>query len=264
MRVATLNVWARSGDWPARRQVLVDGFRGLRPDLVALQETIKTPDYDQAADILGPAFHLAQQARRGGDGMGVSIASRWPLGPVHELDLHLAATPRADAFPCTTLAAEVRVPDLPQPLLFVNHFPSWQLDFEFEREQQTVAAARFIDELRAGRDLHVVLAGDLDADPQAASVRFWCGRQSLGGRSVCYRDAWERCHPGEPGATMAPDRNPLVADPDWPFGRIDYILVRCAEHGGPTLPIRACRRIFDQPDHGRSASDHFGLLAELG
>jgi endonuclease/exonuclease/phosphatase family metal-dependent hydrolase len=35
---------------------------------------------------------------------------------------------------------------------------------------------------------------------------------------------------------------------------------RCGEHGGPTLPIRTCRRIFDDVP----ASDHYGLLAELG
>ena len=91
-------------------------------------------------------------------------------------------------------------------------------------------------------------------------MRFWTGRQSLDGTSVCHRDAWARIHPGEPAPTFTPDENPLVADPDWPFRAIDHILVRCGEHGGPTLPIHACRRIFDDPP----ASDHFGLLAELG
>jgi hypothetical protein len=69
------------------------------------------------------------------------------------------------------------------PLLFVNHLPNWQLIFEHERELQTVIAARTIDEICERRDgLHVVLAGDLDATPDAASVRFLRGRQSLGGR----------------------------------------------------------------------------------
>jgi endonuclease/exonuclease/phosphatase family metal-dependent hydrolase len=51
-----------------------------------------------------------------------------------------------------------------------------------------------------------------------------------------------------------------VADADWAFRRIDYILVRCARHGGPSLKIRSCERIFDAP----AASDHYGLLAHLG
>jgi endonuclease/exonuclease/phosphatase family metal-dependent hydrolase len=133
---------------------------------------------------------------------------------------------------------------------------------EYERELQAVQTARLVEETIAGRDLHVVLAGDLDADPDAASVRFWTGRQALSGMSVCYRDAWESAHPGEPGHTFTP-RNPLMADRDWPFRRIDYLFVRCGEHGGPTLDITACALAFDEPRDGVWASDHFGIVADL-
>lgn len=160
------------------------------------------------------------------------------------------------------LAAEIRAPDPSGPLLFVHYLPSWQLHFEHERELQAVVAARFVEECLAGRDLHVVMAGDLDADPAAASVRFWTGRQSLDDTSVCYRDAWESAHPDEPGHTFTPD-NPLVAYWDWPFRRIDYVFVRCGAHGGPTLAVTACARIFDRPVGGVWASDHFGLAADL-
>jgi endonuclease/exonuclease/phosphatase family metal-dependent hydrolase len=139
---------------------------------------------------------------------------------------------------------------------FVNHFPSWKPRQELERERQAVQAARRLEELSG----HVVVAGDFDADPDAASMRFWTGRQSLGGFSVCYRDAWARSHPNEAAPTFTPDENPLVSDPDWPFRKIDHLLVRCGDHGGPTLPIRACRRIFDDVP----ASDHFGLVAQVG
>ena len=44
--------------------------------------------------------------------------------------------------------------------------------------------------------------------------------------------------------------------------RIDYIFVRCDEHG-PTLPIAACSLAFDEPRNGVWASDHFGLVADL-
>ncbi len=44
--------------------------------------------------------------------------------------------------------------------------------------------------------MYVVLAGDLDATPDAASVRFWRGLRFLGDTSVCYQDAWESTHPG--------------------------------------------------------------------
>jgi endonuclease/exonuclease/phosphatase family metal-dependent hydrolase len=262
LRVLSLNLWGRGGDWAERRIVLIDGLRDLRPDLVALQESVVTDDYDQVVDLLGPDVNVTHQVTRAADGMGVSIASRWPIEQVRELDLHL--TPRTGDFPCTTLAAVIRAPDPIGAVLFVNHFPSWQLAFELERELQAVAAARFVDELRGSRNLHTVLAGDLDADPGAASIRFWSGRQALGGMSVCYRDAWESAHPGEPGHTYTP-RNPLMKQgaPDWPFRRIDYIFVRCAEHAGSTLHIERCDLVFDEPVGGVWASDHFGVVADL-
>jgi endonuclease/exonuclease/phosphatase family metal-dependent hydrolase len=193
-------------------------------------------------------------------GQGVSLASRWPLGEVRELDLHI--TPRTADFACVTFAAEVNAPDPIGPLLFVFHNPSWKLNLEHERELQVVAAARFIEEFVGDRVMHVVVAADLDADPACASAGFWAGRQALDGMSVCYRDAWESAHPDEPGHTFTPE-NPLVVDWDWPFRRIDYLFVRCGEHGGPTLAITSFELIFHEPRNGIWASDHFGLVADL-
>ncbi len=262
MRILTLNLWGRNGIWADRRSVLIEGFHSLQPDLVALQEVIKTDEYDQVIDLLGPGWNVAHQQGRDAEGMGISIASHWPLRTVQELDLHV--TPRTGNFPCATLIAEVFAPDPVGPLLFVNHFPNWQVDFEYERELQAALAARVIEEHARKTSLHVVLGGDLDADPDATSIRFWSGRQALGGMSVCYRDTWESMHPQEPGHTFTPE-NPLMAlaNWDWPFRRIDYLFVRCGEHGGPTLKIASCQRIFDEPMGGVWASDHFGLIADL-
>ncbi len=90
------------------------------------------------------------------------------------------------------------------------------------------------------------------------------GKQSLDGISVCYRNAWDRMHPGEPGHTFT-RRSPLVAEAhrDWPYQRIDHILVRYGPNGEPSLDIRACELAFDEPIDGIWASDHFGLVADL-
>jgi endonuclease/exonuclease/phosphatase family metal-dependent hydrolase len=262
VRALTLNIYGQSADWPARRQVLIDGIRELSPDLIALQETIRTDDYDQIVDLVGAAYHILHSQERAPNGMGISIASRWPLGKVCELDLHL--TPRTADFPCTTLMVEVQAPQPFGSVLLVNHFPNWQLDYEYEREVQTVLAARHIEELVAQRDRHIVLVGDLDAEPDAASIRFLAGKQSLDRMSVCYRNAWDSRHPDEAGHTFTM-QNPRVAEAnwDWPFQRIDHIFVRCGRHGGPTLRIAACELAFNEPITGIWASDHFGLVADL-
>jgi endonuclease/exonuclease/phosphatase family metal-dependent hydrolase len=265
-RVLTLNLWGRQGAWDERRSVLVDGLEGLRPDLVAFQEAIVRDGYDQVSDLLGEGYHVVHQGLGllGDGNHGASVASRWPLGEVREVDLHL--TERTEDYPCAALVAEVLAPEPLGPLLFVSYGPSHQLSVELERELQAVATATLVEELVGEHNRHVVLAGDFNADAEAASVRFWSGRQSLDGASVCYRDAWEETHPDEPGHTFTP-RNPLVRENKAALRwgrRMDYLFVRCGDAlYGPSLDITSCERIFEEPVDGVWASDHFGVVADL-
>jgi len=229
---------------------------------MTFQETMVSDNIDQVAEVLGPDVHIMHSREREPDGQGISIASRWPIGDVQELDLNV--TSRTGDFACTALIAEIETPPWFGPVLLVNHFPDWQLNHEHERELQAVVVAKAIEEIISRRTMHVVLSGDLDAEPDAASVRFLTGKQSLGGMSVCYRSAWESAHPGRPGHTFT-THSPLhaAANWDWPNQRIDHILVRCGEHGGPTLAIDACGLAFNEPIDGVWASDHFALVADL-
>ena len=280
IRVATLNLWGRGGAWDDRRAVLIEGLRSLAPDVIGFQEAIKTDEYDQAADLLGPAYRVVSQTiGLIGDGNTAAIASRFPVREVREVDLRL--TPRTADFPATTIIAEILAPEPVGPLLFVNHLPSWKPPLELERELQAVAAARAVEEMVDDRPRHaavrpreddvperprhVVLAGDLDAVPEAASIRFLAGRQSLGGMSVRYRDVWAATHPGEPGHTFT-QRDPLLMEESdvtmEESRRIDYIFVR-SDDRGPSLVPASCRLIFDEPVRGVWASDHFGVVADL-
>lgn len=258
LRVATLNAWGTRGDWPNRRSILSRGLAGLEADLLTLQEVIVTDRYDQAADVLPWSYRLVHQTRREQDGQGVTTASRWPVGAIIELDLDV--TDRTGDFACTSLITEVLGPAPLGRIWLVNNLPDWQLDHEHERELQAVRTARAIERLLADRPGHVIVAGDFDADPDATSMRFWTGRHALDGLSVCYRDSWAAVHPGEPGHTFVPG-NPCSAGWDWPYRRIDYILIRCDGRGGPTLAISNCELTCDQA--ATTVSDHYGLVAEL-
>jgi endonuclease/exonuclease/phosphatase family metal-dependent hydrolase len=251
-----MSLWGERGEWTARRDVLVGGFRDLHPDLVALQETVVRPDYDQARDVLGYAFHLVHHSRRDPDGRGISLASRWPVTATREVELAV----RPSSLGAAALIAEVDAPS--GPLLLVNHRPSAALALEGEREAQAVCTARVIERLRPDPAAQVVVAGDLHADPASASVRFWTGRQSLDGLSVCYRDCWEKAHPDRRGHTYT-SKNALMAEDGWPFARIDYLLARLGGPGGGPLAVRDCRLVFDRPRGGVQASDHYGVLADL-
>jgi endonuclease/exonuclease/phosphatase family metal-dependent hydrolase len=263
MRILTLNILARQADWQSRRRVLIEGLRELSPDVVTLQETVKSEDYDQVADLLGRDYYVFHQAGRAADGCGASIASRWPLDVVREANLDVADRVEQAAWLGSVAIVEIAMPEPMGAVLVVHHKPTWQSGMELERERLAVASARMIEELLAGGDRHVVLAGDFDATPDCASVRFWTGRQSLQGISVYYQDAWAALHPDDPGHTFTP-RNPLRTA-SWrprPGRRIDYILVRCGSHGA-TLDIVACELAFAEPRDGVWASDHFGVFADL-
>lgn len=263
MRIVTLNTWATRGDWAARLPVFQREFRALDADVVTLQETVRTDDVDQAGEMLGAGYHLAEQRDRESgrsgvpDGQGITTASRWPFGRVFEIDLNL--TERTGEFACTCLVTEVLAPEPIGRVWLANHFPDYQLDHERERRLQTVAVARRLESLVEESPGHVVVAGDMDADPGSDSMRFWTGRHVIDDVSVCYRNAWEAVHPDEPLATYVPE-NANQVQPDWPFRGIDHVLVRCGA-GGPTLSVRTCRRVFDRGP--ATVSDHYGLAVDL-
>ena len=145
LRVLTMNLLSpEHADWDRRRPVLTAGLRELRPDVAALQETVWGDGADQAAELLGPGYQVARHSGRSADGVGAVLASRWPLGAVREVDLHV--TGRTAGLPwAAALAVEVLAPAPLGPLLLVHHKPSWQYGYARERELQAVATARFVE-----------------------------------------------------------------------------------------------------------------------
>lgn len=261
LRVMTMNVLAPGyADGEARRAVLREEVRRLAPDVLALQEVTRREADGLAAD----GWHVVPHPAWGPDGVGAVLAARLPFGA--RASDRLAVTERTSRTPwCGVVVAGLPLPEPLGTVVLVHHKPSWPYGFERERELQAVAAARLAEELRERCGArHTVLLGDLDAPPEAASLRFLRGLASLEGTSVCHQDAWEAVHPGEPGWTFSP-RNPLVRDGDMPEEagrRIDHILVGCGPCG-PGLHIARCERVLTGPVDGVQASDHYGLFADL-
>jgi endonuclease/exonuclease/phosphatase family metal-dependent hydrolase len=117
-----------------------------------------------------------------------------------------------------------------------------------------------------------VFAGDFNATPASATVRYLTGLQPVGDASAMWVDAWDACGRG-PGYTIDPD-NPWVLSTQrlvqiagtgmQPARRIDYVMVRGWAHGRPGSPLGvalACRT-----PAGPAAvipSDHYGVIADL-
>lgn len=261
----TLNLFARHGEWAARRAALRAGIADLQPDLVALQEAVTDEQGDTAIDVLGPDYEVVhQQSGLVGDPShhGASVATRWPIHAVHEVDLHV--TPRTDNYNCGAVITDIAAPAPFGRLLVASHGNSWAWWAERERELQALALVRRLDELLADGPAHVIVGGDFNATPDTSSMRFLTGRQSLDGLSTAYHDCWESAHGDLPGWTFDP-RNPLTAidEPDLDRGRrVDYLLLGCGDHG-PALHIADCHLTLNRPVNGSLPSDHYGVTASL-
>jgi endonuclease/exonuclease/phosphatase family metal-dependent hydrolase len=259
LRVLTMNVLGPANpDWTRRSALTAATLRRLDADVVALQEVPVAGG--TVEELIGSGYTVTPFSRAADDGVGGALATRVPHRVVEEVDQR--CTPRAQDFPwCATLVVEVDT--AVGRTLVAHHKPSWQFGYEHEREQQALAAARALERLAVDAD-HVVVLGDLDATPDAASVQFWRGRRSLEGTSVCYQDAWETLHPADPGYTFDA-RNPLVRAGEVATAvsrRIDHVLVRAGVHG-PTLQVVSCARVLDEPVGDVWASDHCGVVADL-
>lgn len=270
IRVLTLNVWNTEGD-PRRTELINRELRRLNPDLVSLQEVANTPDGAQLPKLLdGLNFHSIHQSdvqpytppfadRYGGS----AIATRWPHKFIEALDLRIAG---ASDVPWSTLAVSVELPQLGE-LLFIGATAAWRSNAEWAREQQALAVADL--DARHRRDLPTIIAGDFNAAPDAASIRFLTGRQSLAGRSVCYHDAWAIAGNG-PGYTWTRE-NPnaeagieqIVRQPGQQR-RIDYIFVGSWDaHPNAFARVENAALVGNSPVEGIWLSDHYGVVADL-
>jgi endonuclease/exonuclease/phosphatase family metal-dependent hydrolase len=270
LRVLTVNVQNDEGD-PRRLAVLNRELRRIDPDVVSFQEVAFTPDRNQLDDLLhGTGLHGSHQAQvmaynppfmdRYG---GTALATRWPHRIVEVLDQRLADAPDV---PWCTLACLTTVPGAGE-LLFIATTASWRLDAEAARERQAIALTDL--DARHRVELPTVIAGDLNAGPDAASIRYLTGRQSLYGRSVHYHDAWAVAGSG-PGHTWTTDNEggrdeieALVGQPNH-RRRLDYVLVGSRQaHPRTSGRIVSGRLALDQPVDEVWASDHFGVVVEL-
>jgi endonuclease/exonuclease/phosphatase family metal-dependent hydrolase len=270
VRIVTLNVWNTEGE-PGRLKSINRELRRLNPDLVAFQEVVQN-DKIRSLDTLleGLELQRTHQAdiqrfvppyseRYGGS----AVATRWPHRAIDVLDLRL---PDAADVPWATLAVAVDIPGEGE-LLFIGATAAWRLSAEAARERQAVAVTDL--DARHRRELPTVIAGDFNANPDSGSIRYLTGRQSLGGRSVCYHDAWSIAGEG-PGYTWTVD-NPnakrgaeqIVKQPGY-RARFDYVFIGSWDaHPKAHARVVSAKLAFEQPTDGIWASDHYGLVVDL-
>jgi endonuclease/exonuclease/phosphatase family metal-dependent hydrolase len=268
--VLTLNCWNVSEPYRERAALIRDGIRTLEPDVIGLQEIVVRRDgFDEGADVLGglgyevafgAAFRWSDEGSylphdAAGDAFGNLVAARWPIerAAVHALP-GIESGERRSA-----VAAHVATPH--GRLAFVTTHFNWKFHHGHVRERQAIELARLAREWARDADLPCVVTGDLNAEPDAAEIRFLTGLQSLGGRSAYFQDAWRVAGDGGPGHTWD-NANAYAALAHEPSRRIDYVLVGLPDAAGRGI-VRSVRVAFCEPRDGVFPSDHFGVFAEV-
>jgi len=275
LRVATINVWNKSGPWLARLPLIRRELERLQPEVVGLQEVLRfrpdpaadaplTVNNDQLTEIAdGLGYQLAYSvASDYGHGLkfGNALMSRYPI--VTERSFQLPGSESGETR--SLLYALCQTPHGSLPV-FVTHL-NWKFHHGLIRQRQVVFIAERVAELspiRSG-DLPPVLMGDFNAAPEADEIRFLTGLCALEQKTVYFADAWAFAGDG-PGHTF--DRsNHYAAKAREPSRRIDYIFVRGPDRQFRGEPLRA-ELAFNVPELGGPEpvwpSDHFGVVADL-
>ena len=240
--------------------LVASGLAELAPDVVGLQEVREIsgqlPNQAETLAKAGGYQHVfSPTVAFGGGHEGLAILSKAPIAEHAFLELpHARPEERRILLSARleTTAGSVWV--------HTTHL-NYRLQHGRERQDQVIAIDAAVS-ARAG-DLPQIVMGDFNARPESDEIRWLRGLCTLEGRRVHYQDAWERLHPGERGWTWS-SANPYTAalrflEPD---RRIDYIFVTTMRKDGRGT-IHDCRIVFDRPEGGVFASDHFGLLAEV-
>jgi endonuclease/exonuclease/phosphatase family metal-dependent hydrolase len=287
LRVATLNLWNRSGPWSDRLALIRYELRRLLPDVIGLQEVLRrvppgelpdgvwsvaneVPDdgiADQASVVAAGTHGFVAYARAMDYGSGLAfgnaVASRYPI-----VDHEVFALPGEETGEGRSLLyALVEHPAGRLPV-FVTHL-NWKLHHGSVRLRQVRFICDRVRELApTGADekrLPPVLMGDFNAAPDADEIRYLTGLATVDGSSVYFADAWVYGGDDTPGYTF--DRkNRFAALAHEPPRRIDYIFVR-----GPDSKLRGepleTRLAFAESVPGDDGplwpSDHFGLVTDL-
>lgn len=263
LRVLTLNIWHREAPWEARRDIIRAGLRALSPDIVGLQEVLELEQggvrVSQARELIEGTeyrhvFGCAQMI--GGLEFGNAVLSKHPI-VAHEV-FRLPGEETGETR--CVVYARVALPWGEVPV-FVTHL-NWKLHHGSVRIRQLKRIVALIHELAPiDQTYPPVLMGDLNAEPESDEIRWLRGYATLDGESVFFADAWAYGGDGGPGYTFD-RRNPYAARSHEPPRRIDYIFVRGPDrhfNGEPLLT----KVVFDAPEQGVWASDHFGLYSEI-
>lgn len=264
LRVVTLNLDANPDRAMARLLAASKEVDRLQPEILCVQEVVDL-DGTSTAELLAAmcGYKVASQSRT-----GEAVLTRLSVRKAWGVTLPDGGGRAGAALALVSTGCH-------EYLVASAHF-GWGSGKENERLRQAMALdAEFasvapLEQPRDGSAVTIgVIAGDLNAEPGAASLGWLTGKTVERDKSTLWTDAWLRGTgdgvTSDPQNMWAP-RTALsvgISDPQMlPQRRIDYVLVRGYAYGRPGAPL-AAEVVATQPWTGLLPSDHYGVLAEL-
>ena len=241
LSVVTLNLWHDKADWPTRQTIITDELRKLHPDVIVLQEVLQHATLPNQAQTLAAALEYEFRffsidtptaERRYGN----AILTRHPI----LADGWIALEPLDDY----RNAGHVRIDVGGQPIdVYATHL-HYQPAGHAVRNLQARGLLDFIARTRHADA--VLLAGDFNAPADAPE---------FAALAATFGDAYDTLHPAAGQTAFGHSTlNPFLLPPL----RVDHVWFEATRFE----PVDATR-LFDRPQQGVWASDHFGVLARL-
>lgn len=256
VRVATWNVWTRSGPWKQREAVLLDVLGETKADIVCLQEAWAVGDETQAQRF-GDALGMHHVEEPGLELEGVissqAILSRWPIELSRGLDLEGFDGGEGGG------AVFARIDGPRGPLDVVSLILDWRLDLGHVRSRQLRTICGWARGLSDPFN-PLFLCGDFNATPDSDELRALVGTAPVHEPRMVFYDAVAMAADGDTATFSA--RNPFAAAGLYPEKQLDHIFSHWSKAHGAGHPVAAAI-IGSQPQDGLYASDHFGVVADL-
>jgi endonuclease/exonuclease/phosphatase family metal-dependent hydrolase len=261
LRVATLNICNRSAPWEERLALIRRELAALSPDIVGLQEVLRSGSplpaclADEVAQglgyevVFGPAQDLGA-----GLWFGNAVLSRFPIAESRNFVLPVGRVDDGRGLLCAFIEAPCgRIP------FFVTHL-SYRLHESAVRLRQVLEIAARVHDEAPVEGFPPILVGDFNAEPDSDEIRFLRGLAVADWKSVYFLDAYAAA--GEPPGHTWDNRNPFAAQFNEISRRLDYIFVRGPDRAGRGKVMRASLA-WNLDDGGLYPSDHFGVVAEV-
>jgi len=257
MRLATYNIWNDKKTIERRLLQLVHEITAVDADVIGLQE-VTQPVYDALVEGLGYAHHTFAmypgEAEGHGGAEGLAIFSKFPMEDVFFLNAS-AEYANSDALHVLLRAGEAS-------FSITNLHLPW--DSALAKEKQIAAIDRYI-KTRRDADEYILL-GDFNCGLTSSVHNYLLGEQTLFGQeSNPYwwdlASTYAAVHglPNRP--TLDFQRNPRWTDNTTEIPVVyDRILISA---GGERLDNVELFGTAISPETGLSASDHYGVLADV-